>query len=270
MVGIYKITNPNGGIYIGQSWDMRRRHNKEYKSLRCKTQRKLYHSFKKYGFSNHLIEVIYEFPNDIKQCVLDEYEGFAYSQYKEAGFNMLNLQSCGRNKRHSEETKKIISENSKRNFTPEVKAYYASLRLGKKYSDETRKRISEALTGKKYPNRKKLPPESVIKAQVTKQKKANERGYWVSEETKRKISESKKGIKPSKEHTEKRKNGSQEIRNPLSNRFKTSRSLNIILDLETGIFYMGALEASNAKGITRRTLSRWLLTKDKKTSLIYV
>ena len=52
MVGIYKITNPNNRIYIGQSWNIESRLY-SYKNGRCKNQRKLLNSIKKYGWENH-------------------------------------------------------------------------------------------------------------------------------------------------------------------------------------------------------------------------
>ena len=59
MVGIYKITNPKGKIYIGQTVDTIRRED-VYKRLNCKGQVKLYNSLLKYGFSEHIFEVIEE------------------------------------------------------------------------------------------------------------------------------------------------------------------------------------------------------------------
>jgi hypothetical protein len=60
MIGIYKITNPNGKIYIGQSVNVDKR-LKEYKYVcNCKNQPKLYNSLKKYGFTKHIFEVIEE------------------------------------------------------------------------------------------------------------------------------------------------------------------------------------------------------------------
>ena len=41
MVGIYKITNPSGKIYIGQSVNIDNRIS-SYKNLKCKNQTKLY------------------------------------------------------------------------------------------------------------------------------------------------------------------------------------------------------------------------------------
>lgn len=54
---IYKITNPNGKSYIGQSknWDKR---YKKYKALNCKEQPAIYRSFLKYGFDNHTFEIL--------------------------------------------------------------------------------------------------------------------------------------------------------------------------------------------------------------------
>ena len=60
MIGIYKITSPSGKIYIGQSVDIEKR-EKEYLSIsNCKGQRKLYNSLLKYGFSEHIFEIIEE------------------------------------------------------------------------------------------------------------------------------------------------------------------------------------------------------------------
>lgn len=58
--GIYKITNPEGKIYIGQSSNINKRW-KTYKRLEdVKTQPKLYESLKKYGWDNHQWEIIEE------------------------------------------------------------------------------------------------------------------------------------------------------------------------------------------------------------------
>ena len=59
MVGIYKITNPNGRIYIGQSTNVKDRW-KKYSKLFCKDQPSLYSSLKKYGWENHIKEIIEE------------------------------------------------------------------------------------------------------------------------------------------------------------------------------------------------------------------
>jgi len=59
MIGIYKITNPKGKIYIGQSIDIDRRFN-EYKKLLCNQSKKLYNSLKKYSPNLHKFEILEE------------------------------------------------------------------------------------------------------------------------------------------------------------------------------------------------------------------
>jgi len=59
MIGIYKITNPEGKIYIGQSKDIEKRW-KQYYCISNRSQRKLYDSFITYGVKNHNFEVIEE------------------------------------------------------------------------------------------------------------------------------------------------------------------------------------------------------------------
>jgi group I intron endonuclease len=59
MIGIYKITNPKGKIYIGQSTNIEERWEKGHKySSGC--GQKLKNSFKKYGWENHKKEIIEE------------------------------------------------------------------------------------------------------------------------------------------------------------------------------------------------------------------
>lgn len=57
IVGIYKITSPSGKVYIGQSINIEKRWYR-YNHLDCKSQIKLYNSFKKYGPNDHVFEIL--------------------------------------------------------------------------------------------------------------------------------------------------------------------------------------------------------------------
>ncbi len=58
IIGIYKITNPKGKIYIGQSKNIYRRF-KQYKRLNISPV-KLKYSLQKYGWEQHIFEIIEE------------------------------------------------------------------------------------------------------------------------------------------------------------------------------------------------------------------
>jgi group I intron endonuclease len=60
MIGVYKITNPTGKIYIGQAIDIERRFNEYRRMQGCKTQVILYRSLIKYGVDTHTFEVVVE------------------------------------------------------------------------------------------------------------------------------------------------------------------------------------------------------------------
>jgi hypothetical protein len=59
---VYKIENPNGKVYIGQTTNINERIRK-YKRLSCKTQPAIYNSLLKYGFDEHIIDIL-EIVND--------------------------------------------------------------------------------------------------------------------------------------------------------------------------------------------------------------
>lgn len=59
MIGIYKITNPNNKVYIGQSIDIEKRF-RDYIGLKSKSQLLLHRSFLKYGIDIHTFEIIEE------------------------------------------------------------------------------------------------------------------------------------------------------------------------------------------------------------------
>jgi len=99
VICIYKIVNPKGNIYIGQSRDYKKR-RRQYGKLRCVNQHKLYRSFIKYGFENHVFEVV-------EKCnieELDEKEIF-YIKLYDSVKNGLNCIVRGQNKEMDTESR---------------------------------------------------------------------------------------------------------------------------------------------------------------------
>jgi len=76
MIGIYKITNPIGEVYIGQSINIPSRWS-GYRKSKAPKQPKLRNSFLLYGIENHIFEVICE----CNQCELNAIEIYYIDYY---------------------------------------------------------------------------------------------------------------------------------------------------------------------------------------------
>lgn len=111
--GIYKITNPKGRTYIGQSINI----NKRFKGYRSslynsRKQVRLSRSFKKHGIDNHIFEILEE----CNLSVLNERERYWQEKYKvlsRNGLNCLYQSYEGRSGKMSEESKKKVSISKK-------------------------------------------------------------------------------------------------------------------------------------------------------------
>lgn len=137
-IGVYKITSPSGKVYIGQSVNIEQRwndYNKPSYFKRC-NQPKLKNSALKYGIKNHKFEIL-------TSCSIEElntYERYyqeVYNSVKE-GLNCVYVDEVNGTYLHTEETKRKISEGNKG-----YKKW-----LGKKLTDEHKKKISDAKKGK--------------------------------------------------------------------------------------------------------------------------
>lgn len=111
MIGIYKITNPKGKIYIGQTIDFDRRVY-QYKMLNCKEQPKLYNSLKKYGFNNHVFELIHQC-QETNLTILERYYQELYKTIENDNLNCFLVTTKDKTGRHTEETKRKMSESAK-------------------------------------------------------------------------------------------------------------------------------------------------------------
>ena len=134
--GVYKIVNPQGKIYVGQSINIKERFRK-YSKLNCKRQSKLYHSLKKYGWENHIFGII-------EECSLDQLnkrEIYWGTYYDVLGENGLNLRLGDGRGSLTNITKQKISKSM----------------LGKKKTKEHCHNLSIAKKG--IPNKRKGKPD---------------------------------------------------------------------------------------------------------------
>lgn len=103
MVGIYKITSPNGKVYIGQSKDIQLRWKQH---INNPSNKFLKESFDEYGVSNHQFDIL----DTCYEWELDEIEEGYILQYKATnpkfGFNL----STHSNGKYRSENRKCQTE----------------------------------------------------------------------------------------------------------------------------------------------------------------
>jgi group I intron endonuclease len=123
IIGIYKITNPKGKIYIGKSINIIRRF-KQYIRLNI-SPIKLKYSIQKYGVDNHQFEIIEECIKD----KLDEREIYWIHYYNSTN-NGLNIGLGGEGGNMTDETKLKLSKTWKNKSKKDLKIINEKRRLG--------------------------------------------------------------------------------------------------------------------------------------------
>ena len=177
MVGIYKITNPSGKVYIGQSIDIEKRF-KRYNKLHCKQQYKLYNSLKKYGVENHIFEVIEEC--EINQ--LNNRERYWQENYNVIGRNGLNLSLTATDIKRKVYTQEIIEKISNsqkgksRPFYSEEALNNSKATRFQKGSTVNNKKVINIETGEIYESAKILAEKlgicaKLLRARITSKSK---------------------------------------------------------------------------------------------------
>ena len=148
--GIYKLTNlVNGKIYVGKSVNLKRRLN-QHKNNECETFIK--NAIKKYGLVNFRISILEVFPSRnhlIDKMLLDREEIWIRiynSTDRNIGYNFCKRSTDRTGCKYSEETKKRIS-NSMKNMSDEKRKIWIEANrqksIGVYPTDETRKLLSE-------------------------------------------------------------------------------------------------------------------------------
>lgn len=176
---IYKITNPQGKVYIGQTVNFRRRMT-AYRNNKKINQPRLSNSIFKYGWEAHRVEIIHEGRteelNDLERYYQDLYQVMD----RDKGLNLRLTGTNDRNGSLSDETKKKISERDmsylignkfrkgiphteedKRKISQGVKGLFAGEKnpmygmtgeknhfFKRKHTEEARRKMSESLAGK--------------------------------------------------------------------------------------------------------------------------
>lgn len=162
--GIYKITSPSGRIYIGSSINIYKR-IRSYKNGNCYGQRKLLNSILKYGWHNHILEILEECEKE-NLYSLETAWGYFYNvlDFKKG----LNCKLPKTNEYYhtvSEETRLKMSKSGKiKIFSTSHLENMRKAQIGRKHSEETKlkmsswqgKKIINTSTGEEFRSAKEL------------------------------------------------------------------------------------------------------------------
>lgn len=182
--GIYKILNKvNGKFYIGSAINVNNRLWRHKSDLRANT----HHNYHLQRAWNKYLELSFDFIV-LEYCnenVLLEREQYYLDLTKcfdlYIGYNLTPTAGNSKGVKHSEETRKRMSE-AKKKMTQETKEKLKQAQLGKKLSEEHKAKIILKLTGR--------PCSEETKRKISEGNK----GKTLSEETRKKISAGNKNL----------------------------------------------------------------------------
>lgn len=200
MIGIYIITSlRNQKVYIGQSKHIEQRWEEHKKALQKNVHQNkhLQRAWNKYGEKNFIFSILEE----CDEKLLDEREQYWIDYYGGINSqNTYNFREGGSRGAFSEETLKIMSENTKRLRQNADWVARNSQAIRDSWTPERRQRMSAAKKGTKWTekqreNRKKFDDsrKGVSRDISVKNKISNTlKGHPVSEETRQKLREAGK------------------------------------------------------------------------------
>lgn len=200
MIGIYIITSlQNRRVYIGQSRHIEQRWAEHKNALQKNVHQNkhLQRAWNKYGEKKFIFSVLEECSDDM----LDERERYWIDYYGGINSqNTYNFRDAGSHGTFSEETLKIMSENTKKlRQNPEWVARNSQA-IKDSWTPERRQKMSELKTGIKWTeaqrnNRKKFDDarRGVARDSEVKRKISNTlKGHTVSDDTRHKLREAAK------------------------------------------------------------------------------
>lgn len=195
----------SGKSYIGQTTNVKRReYDHRLPTSSCIAFR---NAIQKHGWSSFTTTILHTTADLAEANRLEEQAILAHNTRAPRGYN---LRSGGDTRRHSDESRKKISESNrgkvrteemrarmriaaKARMTYAAKKHLSTVMTGKYISDETRKRMSDSLRGKTKPPRteewkrkqsaaklgRKRSPEITAKITETKRAKREQNGHKV-------------------------------------------------------------------------------------------
>lgn len=238
---IYKITSPTNKVYIGQSWNFKKR-EEVYRNGRCSKQWGILNSIKKYGWDSHTIQIVCELPEDVTQDVLNIYEGYYHQQYVDCGIKTMNIRGTGSNGKMADISKRKVSESKKgKKLSEDHKQKISEAGKKRVVSQETKEKLSLIFKGKKLSEKHRL---ALMTPKINKPKVSHLKGKKLSEIV-----------------------GEDRVEEVLKRRSEGMKGTHLkpIVCNETGTCYKSVKEAAELTGVNRTCITNILRGLAKKT-----
>ena len=213
LAGVYMIQSrvKPDRIYIGSSNNIQKRWSEHRYGLRANRNAspKLQRHFNKYGEEDLVFSIITSCPAD-QLAAQEQYFIDCYNPW----FNIMpNARSASGFKLSEEARRKISEANSRRPISEETKEKMRVANTGKHHTEESRSKMSVARKGRKFTaeHRAKISEALMgrsFSAEHRESLRATRKDRVVTEETKRRMSEAKKGEQNAfygRKHTEETK-----------------------------------------------------------------
>ncbi len=137
---IYKISSPSGKLYVGKTYDLRKRINSHKCSAKVNKNIILYNSIRKYGWDAHILEII----ETVDDALMNEREIFWITELKTYCYdnpNGLNMTKGGEGQRSTWMHRLDLRENQSKRYTGKGNPFY-----GKTHTEEFKKQKSKQVS----------------------------------------------------------------------------------------------------------------------------
>jgi group I intron endonuclease len=204
VAGIYLLRNAvNGKVYVGQSIHTWRRWHEHKKCAKRGDKSHLYDAMRKYGadvFEHEVLEVCTPYEFDVREAYwMEQYD----CRNQDKGYNLMPAGQLGR-VMDDDCRERIASKLRGRKVSPERLAQMKIESTGRKHSEETKKKISDGNKGSNGPNTKIAAALKARYAAFTDEQKQEyadkRRGFKHTDESRQAMSDQRKG-KPKSEAT---------------------------------------------------------------------
>ncbi len=172
---VYQVRNKiNDKIYIGQTIQPLHKRKKDHKaSIKKHPKLLISKAYKKYGFDNFEWTVLYKASSkgdldSVEMRLIDENNSLSPNGYNmttggEGGAHLPEVRekiaNQLKNRRVTKETRELLSQKLKGKYTEEKASFY-----GKKHTEATKRKISEAQLGSKNHNYGKKATSSTLRS----------------------------------------------------------------------------------------------------------